>query len=90
MILNAIFPLCNLQTLYEHQSMEKPCWEDPVGLETINTIVKKIIPLWTNGLHMVQLKLFQLSLIDKTFSAALQLEMGKWQPFLLVFGSPVS
>ncbi|EDR03791.1 uncharacterized protein LACBIDRAFT_306851 [Laccaria bicolor S238N-H82] len=22
--------------------MAKPCWQDPVGLETINTIVKKI------------------------------------------------
>jgi superfamily II DNA helicase RecQ len=57
MILNTIFPLCTLRTLYEHQSMAKPCWQDPVGLETINTIVKKVIPLWTNGLHTVQLEL---------------------------------
>jgi superfamily II DNA/RNA helicase len=34
-----------------------PRWQDPVGLETINTIVKKLIPTWTNGLHEVQLEL---------------------------------
>ncbi|PPQ90217.1 hypothetical protein CVT25_001661 [Psilocybe cyanescens] len=33
------------------------CWQDPVGLETINMIVKKLIPTWTNGLHAVQLEL---------------------------------
>jgi superfamily II DNA/RNA helicase len=32
------------------------CWQDPVGLETINEIVKKIVPTWTNGLHPVQLE----------------------------------
>ena len=42
---------------YDHQKMAKPRWQDPLGLETINIIVKKIIPLWTNGLHTVQLKL---------------------------------
>ena len=37
--------------------MAKPSWQDPLGLETINILVRKIIPLWTNGLHMIQLKL---------------------------------
>ena len=32
-------------------------WQDPIGLETINTIVKTLIPIWTNGLHPVQLEL---------------------------------
>lgn len=36
---------------------QAPRWQDPVGLETINTIVKKLIPTWTNGLHEVQLDL---------------------------------
>jgi superfamily II DNA helicase RecQ len=34
-----------------------PHWQDPVGLTTINTIVKKLVPKWTNGLHAVQLEL---------------------------------
>jgi superfamily II DNA/RNA helicase len=34
-----------------------PYWRDPIGLTTINTIVKKLIPNWTNGLHAVQLEL---------------------------------
>ncbi|KDR74828.1 hypothetical protein GALMADRAFT_1334327, partial [Galerina marginata CBS 339.88] len=33
-----------------------PRWQDPTGLETINTIVKKLVPTWTNGLHAVQLE----------------------------------
>jgi hypothetical protein len=37
-------------------------WQDPVGLETINTIVKKVIPAWTNGLHQVQLDLVSMIL----------------------------
>jgi superfamily II DNA/RNA helicase len=40
--------------------MAKTCWQDTVGLETINTIfknLKKIIPPWANRLHMVQLEL---------------------------------
>jgi superfamily II DNA/RNA helicase len=32
-------------------------WQDPIGLETINTIVKTLIPTWTDGLHSVQLEL---------------------------------
>ena len=32
-------------------------WQDPISLETIHTIVKKIIPTWMDGLHLVQLKL---------------------------------
>jgi len=32
-------------------------WRDPIGRETINTIVKLLIPTWTNGLHLVQLEL---------------------------------
>ena len=47
----------SLRMHYDYQRMAKPCWQDPLGLETINIIVKKIIPLWTNGLHTVQLKL---------------------------------
>ncbi|PPQ98765.1 hypothetical protein CVT26_014348 [Gymnopilus dilepis] len=35
----------------------KPRWQDPDGLTTINTIVKKLVPSWTNGLHPVQLEL---------------------------------
>ncbi|PPQ82694.1 hypothetical protein CVT25_009424 [Psilocybe cyanescens] len=38
-------------------------WQDPVGLETINMIVRKLIPTWTNGLHAVQLELV-LSILD--------------------------
>jgi superfamily II DNA/RNA helicase len=34
-----------------------PRWQDPSGLETINTIVEKLIPTWTDGLHAVQLEL---------------------------------
>ena len=33
------------------------CWQDPIGLEMIQTIVKKIISTWTDGLHPVQLEL---------------------------------
>jgi superfamily II DNA/RNA helicase len=40
-------------------------WQDPVGLETINTIVKKLIPTWTNGLHPVQLDLVSAMLDNK-------------------------
>src|SRR5271168_4937888 len=36
---------------------QAPRWQDPAGLETINIIVKKLIPKWTNGLHEVQLAL---------------------------------
>jgi len=32
-------------------------WQDPVSLETITDIVKKIVPAWTNGLHPIQLEL---------------------------------
>ncbi|KIJ89614.1 hypothetical protein K443DRAFT_117756 [Laccaria amethystina LaAM-08-1] len=32
-------------------------WQDPEGLDTINSIVKKLIPNWTNRLHAVQLEL---------------------------------
>ena len=32
-------------------------WQDPIGLETIQNIVKKIIPTWMDGPHPVQLKL---------------------------------
>ncbi|KAF8884728.1 P-loop containing nucleoside triphosphate hydrolase protein [Gymnopilus junonius] len=35
----------------------QPRWRDPDGLATINVIVKKLIPTWTNGLHPVQLEL---------------------------------
>ncbi|KAF8232483.1 hypothetical protein L208DRAFT_1081649, partial [Tricholoma matsutake] len=38
-------------------------WQDPLGLKTINTIVKTLIPTWTNGLHPVQLKLV-LTILD--------------------------
>ena len=34
----------------------QPRWRDPEGLATINTIVKNLIPKWTNGLHPVQLE----------------------------------
>ncbi|PPQ87651.1 hypothetical protein CVT25_011489 [Psilocybe cyanescens] len=37
--------------------MAGPRWQDPLGLETINSIVKKTVPSWTNGLHAVQLEL---------------------------------
>jgi len=32
-------------------------WQDSIGLETICTIVKTIIPTWRDGLHPVQLEL---------------------------------
>ena len=35
----------------------QPRWQNPEGLDTIITIVKKLIPNWTNGLHAVQLEL---------------------------------
>ena len=41
-----------------------PCWQDPAGLGTINIIVKKLIPKWTNGLHEVQLDLVS-AILDK-------------------------
>ena len=31
-------------------------WQDPVGLETLNVIVKKTVPAWTNGLNPFQLE----------------------------------
>lgn len=40
-------------------------WQDPVGLETINTTVKKLIPTWMNGLCAVQLELVSLILDGK-------------------------
>ena len=33
------------------------CWQDPIGLETICTIVKTLTPTWNDGLHPVQLEL---------------------------------
>ena len=43
-----------------------PRWQDPSGLETINTpIVKKLIPTWTDGLHAVQLELISAILDGK-------------------------
>jgi len=35
----------------------QPHWQDPEGLDAIKTIIKKLIPNWTNGLHAVQLEL---------------------------------
>jgi len=35
----------------------QPRWQDPEGIDTINTIIKKLVPNWTNGLHAVQLEL---------------------------------
>ena len=32
-------------------------WQDPVGLETIRTIVKTLILTWNDGLHPIQLDL---------------------------------
>ena len=34
-----------------------PHWQDPIGVATINAIVKKLIPEWMNGLLAVQLEL---------------------------------
>lgn len=34
-----------------------PRWQDPIGLETISSIVRTIIPTWRDGLHPVQLEL---------------------------------
>jgi len=34
-----------------------PRWQDLTGLETINVIVKKVVPTWTDGLHSAQLEL---------------------------------
>jgi len=42
-----------------------PCWQDLSGFETIKTIVKKLIPTWMNGLHVVQLKLISAILDGK-------------------------
>jgi len=39
------------------------CWQDPISLETIQTIVRMIIPTWRDGLHPVQLKLVS-SILD--------------------------
>ena len=38
-------------------------WQDPIGLETIRTIVRTIIPTWRDGLHPVQLELVS-SILD--------------------------
>ena len=32
-------------------------WQDPIGLDTINTVVKTLIPAWSDGLHPLQLEL---------------------------------
>ncbi|KIK02235.1 hypothetical protein K443DRAFT_97197 [Laccaria amethystina LaAM-08-1] len=34
-----------------------PHWQDPISLETKCTIIKKIIPIWRDTLHLVQLEL---------------------------------
>jgi len=44
----------------------QPHWQDPEGLDTINTIIKKLIPNWTNGLHAVQLELVSAILDGKS------------------------
>ena len=43
----------------------KPRWQDLVGLETINAIMKKVVPTWTNRLHPIQLELVS-SILDGT------------------------
>ncbi|KAK6966546.1 hypothetical protein R3P38DRAFT_2816039, partial [Favolaschia claudopus] len=35
----------------------RPLWKDEIGRETINSIVKKVIPAWTQGLRPFQLDL---------------------------------
>ena len=44
---------------------QQPCWQDPEGHNTINTIVKKLILNWMNGLHAVQLELISVILDRK-------------------------
>ena len=56
-----------------------PRWQDPAGLETINIIVKKLIPKWTNGLHEVQLNFVSAILDGKDVFAVLQLAMENRQ-----------
>ena len=43
---------------------QQPCWQNPEGLNTINTILRsrKPIPNWTNGLHAIQLELISVIL----------------------------
>ena len=43
----------------------QPRWQNPEGLDTINTIVKKLTPNWTNRLHVVQLELVSVILDGK-------------------------
>jgi len=43
-----------------------PRWQDPEGLDTINTIVKKLIPNWANRLHAVQMELVSAILDGKS------------------------
>ena len=40
-----------------YESTDMACWQDPIGLETICTIVKTLTPTWNDGLHPVQLEL---------------------------------
>ena len=69
------FPFLSYLISYEPLNMAlRAHWQDPIGLETINTIVKTLIPTWTNGLHPVQLELVSTTLdgqyYSSTYSAA--------------------
>ena len=46
-----------LNGLNPYESIDMACWQDPIGLETRCTIVKTLIPTWSDGLHPFQLKL---------------------------------
>jgi superfamily II DNA/RNA helicase len=61
--------------------MAKPRWQDPLGLETINTIVKNIIPLWTSGLHTVQLNLISAIFDGQDVLCCTATGDGKWAAF---------
>ena len=64
-------------------------WQDPISLETIQIIVKKIIPTWTVACTWYSSNSSLQSSMVKIFSAALQLETENQQPslFLALFSN---
>ncbi|EDR05804.1 uncharacterized protein LACBIDRAFT_302572 [Laccaria bicolor S238N-H82] len=59
----------------------QPRWQDPQGLDTINNIVKKLIPDWTNGLHAIQLELVSALLDGKSVPCCTATGDGKSAAF---------
>ena len=59
----------------------QPRWQNPEGLDTINTIVRKLILNWTNGLHAIQLELVSAILDGKDLLCCTATGDGKSEAF---------